>query len=279
MSKNPYLKNDFEESKAAKQNRFEELAKNNHIRSSQLIDKSHKAVEHIPMGQPILVGHHSEKRHRRDLDRSWNKLDQAVQTEQKAKYYERRAQRVGTAGIASDDPHALEKLREKLEVKKRAQETMKKANQQFKKGGWDAVNVISDKQKAVLKPQIESATYLTKPFEPYSLRNNNANIRKIKKRIKELEALHNLKPIDSENDDFHMFVNNGRIIIDFSCGKPSDGCRTLLKQSSFRWSSYHGHWQRKVTVNALRTADGLLIQLKNLGSCYLIHLGGSFSSQ
>ncbi|WP_132290495.1 DUF3560 domain-containing protein [Kribbella sp. VKM Ac-2568] len=25
--------------------------------------------DHIPLGQPILVGHHSERRHRRDIER------------------------------------------------------------------------------------------------------------------------------------------------------------------------------------------------------------------
>src|SRR4051794_4138295 len=33
-------------------------------------EASRAATEHIPFGQPILIGHHSERGHRADLDRS-----------------------------------------------------------------------------------------------------------------------------------------------------------------------------------------------------------------
>lgn len=41
-------------------------------------EASDAITEHIPMGQPILVGHHSERRHRRALERSWNHLSKGV---------------------------------------------------------------------------------------------------------------------------------------------------------------------------------------------------------
>lgn len=43
------------------------------------------------MGQPILVGHHSEARHRRDLDRSWNLLGKSVELSDKAESHENKA--------------------------------------------------------------------------------------------------------------------------------------------------------------------------------------------
>ncbi|UHG94704.1 DUF3560 domain-containing protein [Spirosoma oryzicola] len=54
-------------------------------------NRSHNIVKDIPMGQPILVGHHSEKRHRRDLDRSWNALGNAVKLTEKAEQHESKA--------------------------------------------------------------------------------------------------------------------------------------------------------------------------------------------
>jgi hypothetical protein len=36
-------------------------------------------VEMIPMGQPILVGHHSERRHRRDLERHDRNIRKAIE--------------------------------------------------------------------------------------------------------------------------------------------------------------------------------------------------------
>lgn len=46
----------------------ERAAKASH-RATGLRDRSRAIGEHIPMGQPILVGHHSERRHRRDVAR------------------------------------------------------------------------------------------------------------------------------------------------------------------------------------------------------------------
>lgn len=53
---------------------------------------SHKITDHIPMGQPILVGHHSEARHRRDLDKSWNAMGKSVELSKKAEDYAGRAE-------------------------------------------------------------------------------------------------------------------------------------------------------------------------------------------
>ena len=59
------------------------------------------------MGQPILVGHHSERRHRRDLDRIHRNLERAMEAEKTAKELAYRAAAVGTGGISSDDPDAI----------------------------------------------------------------------------------------------------------------------------------------------------------------------------
>jgi phospholipid N-methyltransferase len=57
--------------------------------------RAHAAVdaicEHIPLGQPILIGHHSEKRARKDADRITNGMRKAVKMWETAKYWEGRA--------------------------------------------------------------------------------------------------------------------------------------------------------------------------------------------
>ncbi|GAB3220209.1 DUF3560 domain-containing protein [Spirosoma arcticum] len=86
--------------------------------------RSHDYVKGIPMGQPILVGHHSEKRHRRDLDRSWNALGNAVKLTEKAEaheerssYWESRANTINLSMPESVDFYEceLEKARQKHE--------------------------------------------------------------------------------------------------------------------------------------------------------------------
>jgi hypothetical protein len=48
-------------------------------------------VEHIPFGQPILIGHHSEARARRDAERIENGMRRAVQMWETSEYWQRRA--------------------------------------------------------------------------------------------------------------------------------------------------------------------------------------------
>ena len=72
--------------------RYEELARKAETQSTQAWEKSHEMVSHIPMGQPILVGHHSERGHRRLLDRSWNKMGESVKLGEKADYYRQKAE-------------------------------------------------------------------------------------------------------------------------------------------------------------------------------------------
>ena len=50
--------------------RYREYADNADKRATAAFNASSAAVEHIPLGQPILVGHHSERAHRRALERS-----------------------------------------------------------------------------------------------------------------------------------------------------------------------------------------------------------------
>jgi len=41
-------------------------------------------------------------------------------------------------------------------------------------------------------------------------------------------------------------------------GKPSDAVRADLKSRGFRWSPNAGAWQRQLTDNAKRAAEGVL---------------------
>lgn len=47
-------------------------------------DRADELSNRWPLGQPILTGHHSERRHRRDLDRSHRAMDQSIQASQAA---------------------------------------------------------------------------------------------------------------------------------------------------------------------------------------------------
>jgi uncharacterized protein DUF3560 len=57
--------------------RLEERAGKHYTRYQERHEKAHVRASMIPFGQPILVGHHSERRHRRDLDRIHNDYGKA----------------------------------------------------------------------------------------------------------------------------------------------------------------------------------------------------------
>lgn len=65
------------------------------IRRGNEADAARLAVEaiadNIPLGQPILVGHHSEKRARKDAERIENGIRRAVKLWETSEYWERRA--------------------------------------------------------------------------------------------------------------------------------------------------------------------------------------------
>lgn len=58
----------------------------------------------IPFGQPILVGHHSEKRHRRDLERINRATRQAIDADQLARESARRAEFAATESARRRTP-------------------------------------------------------------------------------------------------------------------------------------------------------------------------------
>lgn len=86
-------------------------------RSEQRREAAQSMLAWIPLGQPILVGHHSEARHRRDVRRvdnhmrkSWEEAEKASSHLNKASTLETRLER----SIFSDDPDAIEAIRAKI---------------------------------------------------------------------------------------------------------------------------------------------------------------------
>ena len=74
--------------------RFKEYSDNATKRADQRMNASDELVNGIPMGQPILVGHHSEGRHRRTLERSHRHMRKLIEETKKAEHYERRAESI-----------------------------------------------------------------------------------------------------------------------------------------------------------------------------------------
>lgn len=58
---------------------YQDWSNNAHKRSAAAYARVDSIMRHIPMGQPILIGHHSEKHHRRDLERADSSMHVSVE--------------------------------------------------------------------------------------------------------------------------------------------------------------------------------------------------------
>ena len=83
--------NDFESERAAKAARFRQLAEKHANIATGRHFAARERLEMTPLGQPVLVGHHSEKRHRKDLTRIDEHFAKAKEHHDKAEYFRRRA--------------------------------------------------------------------------------------------------------------------------------------------------------------------------------------------
>lgn len=79
------------ERQEARADRFTGYSGKRASESAQALDEVERLAAMIPPGQPILVGHHSERRARRDAQRIENGMKRAVMFFERAEYWEERA--------------------------------------------------------------------------------------------------------------------------------------------------------------------------------------------
>jgi len=232
----------IERYKEKQENRFERfsyLAEKNLKESISSQNRSHQMLEMIPFGQPILVGHHSERTHRSLVKRSGNLMDKSIELSDKAEYYSDKAKATQNNNtISSDNPEAVDLLRLKLEKLQGQREEIKEENKRLRKEKKD-----------------------TNPA--YILANLSGNIATVKKRIAHLERMENIEESEEEINGVKLKVNkeDNRVQLFFN-GKPEEEIRSNLKRNGFRWSPYNGCWQRQLNPWAIRLSRDILKELK-----------------
>lgn len=243
-------RSNFSEHQEARIERFKELAEKNHALSDQTCDQACRMADVIPFGQPILIGHHSEKRDRNYRDRIGKKFEKSAELEEKAKYYDRRVQAAenGKLAISSDDPEAIRLLKEKLEKLQKFQDHAKIVNKIVRKK-------VSEDEKVKLliesglKKETARKCLLPDSFgnigiPAYKLTNNNGNMKRIKDRIAQLERESKEVTTETVIGDITIMdsIEDNRVMITFP-GIPDESIRTYLKSCGFRWSPSNQAWQ------------------------------------
>lgn len=245
----------YEEKQQARKERYlakAELAKSE---SNAYYQSAKAETAYIPFGQPILLGHHSERRHRKALQSSWDKMRKSVKAQEKAQYYLNKAKGVGKGGVSSDDPEAIIKLTKQLERSIALQERMKAANKLVRKNDKAGLKVMGFSEGEIIG--LFTPDFCGRiGYADFELKNNNASIRRLKARISELEETAKLETEEFEYSGLTIVHNTeeNRVQLIFDL-IPSREFRELLKSRGFRWSRTSESWQRKLNDDSIYAAN------------------------
>jgi Domain of unknown function (DUF3560) len=175
--------------RARRQNLIEKankLSEKNETRSEALFEQAHKMAAMIPFGQPILVGYHSEKRHRRHANCIHAKLGKAFEAQDKAWYYSKRSDSMeNSTVIFSDDPDAIGKLEIHLAGLIANHAFMKAANKYVKTKDNEGFLKLKG-ASAEIWNEITTDRF---GFTGFGLASSNQNIKRVQRRIEDLKKM------------------------------------------------------------------------------------------
>ena len=100
-----------------KAEKYEQAAINADRRSKEFFQKSEKHAGFLSLGEPIKVGHHSERRHRKMIEDAWNNTGKMVAEMDKAEAYRDKAEawERHSEDINLSMPESIEYYRDRLE--------------------------------------------------------------------------------------------------------------------------------------------------------------------
>lgn len=248
----------------AKRERYAERALKARQESAAAFGSAHRIMDGIPMGQPVLVGHHSEKRHRNDLERIDRGLRKGTEAAERATYLDHKAETYGTHGVSSDDPQAVAKLEQELADLRASRATEKLWNRAIKVSAKAlekqlgraltqtdhiAIVELSAMPDSFKKAMISYARAF--PWLPQFGNHTQASIARVEKRIEELRAKAAMPDRDVRGPGYSVEWNklDNRVQIYF-VAKPDDATIAKLKQHGFRWARSIAAWQRHASEGA-----------------------------
>ncbi|MEC5143113.1 DUF3560 domain-containing protein [Chitinophaga sp. 212800010-3] len=254
------MKHNYHERKQRRIDYAREQAAKSEQESTRRYNTADEISSFIPPGQPILVGHHSEKRHRRDLEKINNNMRKSIEATQKAAYYEDKAESIEkNTAISSDNPDALDLLKNKLERLTAMQEFMKLTNKYIKKGDKAAFLQLPGATEALWTELTSATSRWDIGYPRYRLSNNNAVIRTTKQRIAQLEKLAALTTQEFTFKGVRIVQNVevNRLQLIFP-GKPAEAVREALRHSGFIFCREEMAWQRQLNNAGFYAAKSFL---------------------
>lgn len=216
-----------------------------------MVASAQRLADMIPLGQPILVGHHSEASDRRFRARFQKSFDRGFELQQEAAEIERRAARAReNRAISSDDPTAVAQLEAKLVELEAQRDRWKLINAAMRRVAAGKPSCLgfelTDEERRTVRFSSGSCSFM--------LTNLGAEIRRCRARNEELKARTSAPVSEPERvGTVDIERADNRVRMRFP-GKPSEAIRTELKRHGFRWAPSEGAWQRHDSPGALHHA-------------------------
>lgn len=107
-------------------------------KAGHFYEKSNEHSAFLSLGEPIKVGHHSEKRHRAIIDKAWRNVGKSVEYSKKSQEQNERSKgalRAAQNNIFIDTPDCLERLNEKMSLLEEQRQKVKEFNKEANKTG------------------------------------------------------------------------------------------------------------------------------------------------
>lgn len=192
---------------------------------------------------------------------------EAAETEAEAARLEARAELIDRGAQAGMDSAEIDNQRAKLAMLEGLQERMKAANKIIRRKKLSDDDKVEALVALGIKPT--SARALLEPdfagrigYPAYALSNNNANIKRVKERIADLEAREGRhdQRFEFDGGEIELDADENRLRLHFD-SKPDADLRRQLKSRGFRWSRLHMAWQRQWTDSALQAAKQVVGEL------------------
>ena len=243
----------------AKRERLERAADRASDGATAAYQRARAATAGIEFGQPILVGHHSEGRHRNAIKRSDNAMRKSCELSKAAEDLTRRAESVGTGGISSDDPEAIAKLADKRTDLERQRDLMKAINAAFKKGDDAKLLALTGKGLEAWTAAVAgNFSWDKRPYASYILTNLGARIRDAAKRAATIERTAEIPASETVVGLCTITVDpdENRVLMAFPARLTREDYKSV-RGGGFVWSPTRNAFVRKLSQSALWVADSI----------------------
>jgi hypothetical protein len=222
-----------------------EWAESRDRKSDVAFDRARRIADNIPLGQPILVGHHSERHARADQKRIENGMRAGCESMEMAKTHRSKAsgiERQLEHSVFTDDADAIEQLEARIAVNEAERDRRKKVNTLYRKGDAEGLAALGLNLESLTAEIQKLHSWDRQPYPAYSLTNLGARIRSDRERIAEVKRRRALAE-KAEAAGGVMVEEFGEYVRVTFAEKPERSTIEALKAAGFYWGA--GSWTGK----------------------------------